>query len=436
MGNLSVANAASYFSDRASHGFNAVWINLLCETYTGCNADGKAYNNATSTADNLAPFTSGSSPSNYDFGTSAANANSAYFSQAHAEVAQAQADGIEVFLDPIPTDNCSTGNWITTLENNGDGTVSTTNKDYQYGQYLGNTFKDLANITWASGNDFQCSDTIADRNDALSVANGIANTDPSALQTLEVDECGNVCEGSSSFVNRNGVSTGSGWSSRLQINASYTYSPAYAQDLTSYGQSPTTPMILVESNYEGQNNSGTDGCVTVRNCRLQEWWTMTSGATGQLYGGPCYAITNSTTLSSCDTTGVTQLGYVTSLMNTVGEWYNLVPDTGNTLVTAGKGTCPTTGRDVSVNCVTAAETPDSLLGLAYLPDPSSFASITVALSAMHTGGQTTARWYDPTNGTFTSISGSPFTNTGTHTFAPTTNNSAGDKDWVLVLQST
>jgi Putative collagen-binding domain of a collagenase len=50
-------------------------------------------------------------------------------------------------------------------------------------------------------------------------------------------------------------------------------------------------------------------------------------------------------------------------------------------------------------------------------------------------GSTTARWFDPTNGTFTSISGSPFANTGSHSFTPPGNNSAGDADWVLVLQT-
>ena len=47
----------------------------------------------------------------------------------------------------------------------------------------------------------------------------------------------------------------------------------------------------------------------------------------------------------------------------------------------------------------------------------------------------TARWYDPSNGTFTAIAGSPFANTGSRNFTPAGNNHAGDGDWVLVLES-
>jgi hypothetical protein len=45
-----------------------------------------------------------------------------------------------------------------------------------------------------------------------------------------------------------------------------------------------------------------------------------------------------------------------------------------------------------------------------------------------------ASWYDPTNGTFTPIPGSPLANSGTRDFTPSGNNSAGSGDWVLVLE--
>ena len=50
IGNLSEADAELFFANRRSHGFNTVWINLLCATYTGCRADG-------STFDGIRPFT-------------------------------------------------------------------------------------------------------------------------------------------------------------------------------------------------------------------------------------------------------------------------------------------------------------------------------------------------------------------------------------------
>ena len=48
--NLSVAQTDSYFSNRQAHGFNTLWINLVCTVYTGGRADG-------STFDGMLPFT-------------------------------------------------------------------------------------------------------------------------------------------------------------------------------------------------------------------------------------------------------------------------------------------------------------------------------------------------------------------------------------------
>jgi hypothetical protein len=47
----------------------------------------------------------------------------------------------------------------------------------------------------------------------------------------------------------------------------------------------------------------------------------------------------------------------------------------------------------------------------------------------------TARWYDPTAGTFTNIPGSPFANVGSMQFATPGTNAGGDDDWVLVLEA-
>src|ERR1700722_8557745 len=48
--NLSVAQADRFFADRERAGFNALWINLLCDQYTGGRSDGTTY-------DGIAPFT-------------------------------------------------------------------------------------------------------------------------------------------------------------------------------------------------------------------------------------------------------------------------------------------------------------------------------------------------------------------------------------------
>lgn len=429
IGNLSESKAQAYFADREPHGFNAVLISLLCDRYEECASDGDTY-------DGIAPFTGGCGGAGCPAGYNLADPDASYFTRAHDIVAAAKADGVEVVLDPIPTDGCERG-WEATLKSNGNGTTGSSSPDYQYGVYLGNEFKDLPNIIWQAGNDFQCFTNSAIDADALAVEKGIQSTDPSALQTMELAYCsrgGDTCIGYSSLDD-----TTHNWTGVLALNEAYSYSPQYAEDLHAYNQSPTMPTILGEANYEGERNIGTDGCAYASsdplNCRLAEWWTMTSGATGQLYGGPCYGGTNSTRLSSCDTRGVEQLAYQTNLLENLGEWYNLVPDQRHALVIAGYGTCPTTGSIVSVKCVTDAETPDQKLALAYFPDPGgTFATITVNLGHMAKRERTTARWFDPTDGDSAGIAGSPFADSGTHTFTPPGRNSEGDSDWVLVLQ--
>ncbi len=61
--NLSVAQADSYFSNRRAHGFNTMWVNLVCTVYTAGRADGSTY-------DGILPFTGylpgGNDLSHYD----------------------------------------------------------------------------------------------------------------------------------------------------------------------------------------------------------------------------------------------------------------------------------------------------------------------------------------------------------------------------------
>jgi hypothetical protein len=49
-------------------------------------------------------------------------------------------------------------------------------------------------------------------------------------------------------------------------------------------------------------------------------------------------------------------------------------------------------------------------------------------------GAITARWYDPTKGTYQPIAGSPFPNTGSQAFTTPGVHADGAGDWVLVLE--
>jgi hypothetical protein len=111
-------------------------------------------------------------------------------------------------------------------------------------------------------------------------------------------------------------------------------------------------------------------------------------------------------------------------------WYNLVPDQTHSLLTAGYGTFADTGHVGNNDCAMAAKAPDGSLAIIYTPVSH---NMTVAMGNF--AGLVTARWFDPTNATFQTVAGSPFPNTGSHNFATPGNNSAGDPDWVLLLQA-
>jgi hypothetical protein len=184
-----------------------------------------------------------------------------------------------------------------------------------------------------------------------------------------------------------------------------------------------------EANYENEDYDGheTGGPYVLR---LQEYWTMTSGATGQLYGnhdmwddGTDWAYES----RHLDTAGVAQLKIMHAFFNSLA-WYNLVPDQAHKFLIAGYGTFASTGYVQGNDYVTAALTPDGTTGVIYLPTEH---TIKVNLSKM--SGTVTARWFDPTNGKYRTIG--TFAHSGTRQFTSPPAHSDGFDDWVLLLRA-
>ena len=290
MVNLSAADAASYLADRGTNGFNTVLVDAICTTYTYGPANASLLNGTL-------PFTKTVSGGSYDLTAP----NEAYFAYLDQVINLAATNGIEVMLDPIET-----GGWLPTMLANG------TNSCRAYGQYLGNRYKNFPNIIWCSGNDFQVWSTAANDAVVLAVAQGLKDMDTNHLQTIELGY-----SLSSSLDDAN-------WAPLVGLNAAYTYSPTYAEVLHAYNQSGAMPTFMVEANYEFGWNTDTDGGST-RNLRMQEYWTMLSGASGQLYGNENTVGFTSGWQGQLDTPGVVQLGYLRNLFGS-RAWYNLVPD--------------------------------------------------------------------------------------------------------------
>lgn len=388
VGNLSENDAAYFIANRAQYGINALWVNLLCDSYTACNADGTTF-------DGIAPFTTPG-----DLSTP----NPDYFNRAADMLDIAAQSGMVVLLDPIET-----GGWLSVLQANGVA------KARAYGQFLGQRFAGHKNIIWMSGNDFQSWQNAVDDKLVAAVAKGIEDTDTKHIHTIELSYYV-----SASLDDRR-------WRPIVGLDAAYTYRPTYAKELDEYKRTNFKPTFLVEANYEFEQNGGTDGGTT-QNLRRQEYWTALSGTTGQLYGSAYSWRLQGDWKDNLDTIGILELSWVNELMST-RAWYNLVPDRKHQVLKRGYGTFSQDDPIPDDTYATAAATPDGTLAMAYLPD---IRRVTIDMSKF--SGPVTARWFDPTNNTASVISGSPFLNTGTQRFTPSGPNSAGDEDWVLLLE--
>ena len=207
---LSEADADLYFSNRVSHGFNALWINLLCRPGTGGRKDGTTF-------DGILPFTATDDLS---------KPNEAYFARCDRMMSLAQKYGLLVILDPAETID-----HLKILVTNGPEKCRT------FGRYLGERYKRFPNMIWMSGNDFQTWREPKSDEAALAVAKGIRDADPDHLQTVELNY-----EVSGSLDDPN-------WEPLISISCAYTYYPTYAQVTKEYNRSNFLPVVMIESDY-------------------------------------------------------------------------------------------------------------------------------------------------------------------------------------------
>jgi hypothetical protein len=400
LANLSNSDAATYLTNRGQRGFNALWIELLCNSYTfGYGTEGTPNYGRDVNGNN--PFTSTLGGGFYDLTTP----NEVYWSHVDYIVQQAAANGLQCVFTPLDQ-----GGWTQTSLVNG------TTRCQQYGQFLGNRYKNYPNIIWNFGNDFQQWRTPLNDAVILAIADGLRSADSNHLITIQLDY----------FVSESQDDTN--WIPRINTNGVYTYYPTYAETLVAYNKPAIMPVLFLEENYEDENNVGELG--TPKVLRRQEYWSMGGGAlAGHMYGSYWTDRFANGWQSHLNTQAVTELGYFKNFFNSI-HWYDLVPDQSHTFLIAGYGTFSGIGHVGDNDYATGLRTQDGTLGVVYTPVSH---TLTIAMSSF--AGPVTARWYDPSADTFTNISGSPFPNSGSHNFTTPGNNSAGDPDWVLLLQA-
>jgi hypothetical protein len=404
---MSETQASSYLADRKARGFNTIFLDLFFG-----NQIGASYGNAAdSTYDGINPFTAmySGNTAYYDI----TKPNPAYFQRVLDMINVAGKLGMNVMLDV--DDNYIMGPTFTA-----EGATACTT----LGTYLGKTFGGIPNLVWGQGNDYQdwpAVDTLME--DVWSAIKAVDNTHLNTIELNWLESCS---------------ADDPTWASTITFNWSYSYWPMYPENYHLYGLTPAKPFILGETMYEQEGTSIND-TGTPENVRRQQWWTMFSGAAGFLYGSTWSDKFLSGWQTSVDSPGAAQVGYLAATLAPF-EWYNLVPDTGHTFVTAGYGTeRPSLGNvlggnasgTMTSNYVTAAVAPDGKFGGAYLPTTS-----TITVNMTKFSGSVSATWVDPSTGHSTVVSGSPFASSGTQQFTSPGNTSDGQQDWVLMFTST
>jgi hypothetical protein len=294
-----------------------------------------------------------------------------------------------------------------------------------FGVYLGTRYKSFTNVVWVNGVDFQTWNVASSPSDdrlTQAVAQGIASVAPHLMQTVELN-----------YILSTSLNDPT-WSPPVNLDWVYDQLPQYGQMYAEYNRTvPRSaihrlPYFLGEGDYEGENNTGRDPSTPLV-LRKQEYWTALSGATGQMFGNHFTWQFLSGWQHDIKTVGSGQFIIMSRLLASV-PWWTLVPDQMHNVVTAGYGTFNPNDTITQSDYATTARTADGEVVMTYLP---TIRTITVDMTKLR--DRATARWFDPTVGSYTTIAGSPFSNKGNRRFTPPGPNRAGAGDWVLVLMA-
>jgi len=410
---LTKEETEEYLENRRRKGFNAILVNLI-EYRNADNAPRNKYGDA--------PFTTPG-----DFSTP----NDKYFAHADWVIQKAEQKGILVVLNP-----CYTG-WSSKGTSSADGFVKEINangptKCRNYGRYVGNRYKNFANIIWQAGGDTTPEAGSPLEKNWLEILQGIKAVDPDHLWTAHWYRFTTALDQSA-------------FAPHMSLDNAYGGNRTYIQTLRAYNRTNAKPTFLNEANYEG---TGVPSHASAANespqmIRAQAYWALLSGATGHFFGSHYvwmfgwkgfkkYADHNDWR-RGMESQGSREMVHVKKLFEG-RAWYDLVPDQDHAVVTKGYGTFGKDDGAAGGDYVTAARTGDGSLVMVYIPSTGKGAR-TITVNMAKLSGAAQARWYNPTDGTYRAIDGSPFANSGLREFTTPGDNGTGTNDWVLVLEA-
>ena len=382
---LTLQEATAHLELRAAQGFNAI----LMSPYPWIGRE----DDPGQTPDGLRPFDG-----------AVATLDEAYWSRLDAVLEVARSLGITVFLAPSGR----------AAEFAGNGYDYDEDIAGDLGAALGARYGGTPGIVWLMGVDYDPDRWDADDPTVLAFVDGLRRGGDTHLVTIQL-------------FNTSTSSDSPRWRSVAQIEAVYTYRPTYAAVLDAYARN-TGPVILIEANFEGENNEG-GPLTTDETLRRQACWTVTSGGVGVTYGERHLWKFTPGWQDARETTAVDELGVVFDVVGGI-RWWELVPDADGSFLLDGRGGDTTTGTQeggfadvLESDRATAAITADGTLAVVYVPT-----ARTIAVDASRLAPGAQAAWVDPTTGaTVPADPAAPMTTPGT--------NAGGDEDWLLLIES-
>lgn len=391
--------ALHYLDDRVARGFNALHIHAINRERTGSRSRA-----------GHEPF----------FDDDLERPNELYWAHAEDILGEAQSRGFFVLLSAVWFGYGGSG-WRRHLDEQNAGI---------YGKYLGERFARFQNIAWILGGDNDPDASGAhhgggDKTEATRIlSRALRQAAPHQLQTYHAGP----------------ESASARWFGEedwLDINMAYTYEPAQKQVASEWKREPRRPILLGETGYEGESNTGFEWNPAL--VRRQAWSALLSGACGHAIGnakvwdfleGWRERLGNRTTR---------QMQHLRELMESL-EWWKLVPDLEHKLVTRHWASFG--GAEDAV----AACAHDGSFAIVYVPTRRPLLVDFARLRGVE-DSTVRARWFDPTSGAFHHVRGRPLRGEErTHGFLSPELRSRSENergilgdsewsDWVLLLES-
>lgn len=371
---LTHAQIDTYLDDREAKGFNAVLFNAIDSFFSG---NTPKYRNRAGHD----PFTT---MSPVDF----ASPNNSYWQTVDYIVNEARDRGIICMIEPAYLG--FTGGeqgWHVDVQAESDADLQT------YGQWLANRYTQ-DNIIWCMGGDYVPPNVAKQWN----IVVGIRSVRTTDIITAHGE--------------RASLEAWPDWNTQAGFNLNNTYVGAVTGNESStaddaYGRAGPIPFFMIEGLYDSEgaeNNSGLVG-------RRQYYVSVLRGALGgHFFGnnpvwgfgepfangglGPQNALDN-----HLSTALTLDMAHAKDLF-TAYQWWKLEPKTDNSLVSSGLGS--------GASVIAPARASDGSFAMVWKHDSG---NATIVMSAM-TPASVRARFFNTQDGTYTTVAGSPFANTG------------------------